>query len=173
MWYNTKVRNDPLAQAVEHLTFNQGVRGSIPRWVTTSKNRGFLSPRDFCFLLPSKASREKSDDSGNERKSDAEDAELSEGSKTSVGSQDQTVGGIDTHSGKAFRKSGENLGQTREERRDEASGAGILDNSRVISTKFVLIIIQIKNSGRQTGDNIAATGYDFIYRNAVGINGTK
>ena len=24
----------PLAQAVEHLTFNQGVRGSIPRWST-------------------------------------------------------------------------------------------------------------------------------------------
>ncbi len=25
---------DPLAQAVEHLTFNQGVPGSIPGWVT-------------------------------------------------------------------------------------------------------------------------------------------
>ena len=25
---------DPLAQAVEHLTFNQGVRRSIRRWVT-------------------------------------------------------------------------------------------------------------------------------------------
>ena len=26
---------DPLAQSVEHLTFNQGVRGSNPRWVTS------------------------------------------------------------------------------------------------------------------------------------------
>ena len=25
---------DPLAQAVEHLTFNQGVPGSIPGWIT-------------------------------------------------------------------------------------------------------------------------------------------
>ena len=25
---------DPLAQLAEHLTFNQGVRGSTPRWVT-------------------------------------------------------------------------------------------------------------------------------------------
>ena len=25
---------DPLAQLAEHLTFNQGVRGSNPRWVT-------------------------------------------------------------------------------------------------------------------------------------------
>ena len=25
---------DPLAQSVEHLTFNQGVRGSNPRWIT-------------------------------------------------------------------------------------------------------------------------------------------
>ena len=25
---------DPLAQSVEHMTFNHGVRGSIPRWVT-------------------------------------------------------------------------------------------------------------------------------------------
>lgn len=30
-------KHDPLAQAVEHLTFNQGVRGSSPRWIT--KNR--------------------------------------------------------------------------------------------------------------------------------------
>ena len=28
---------DPLAQTVEHLTFNQGVRGSNPRWVTKRK----------------------------------------------------------------------------------------------------------------------------------------
>ena len=31
----TPARFDPLAQSVEHLTFNQGVRGSSPRWVTT------------------------------------------------------------------------------------------------------------------------------------------
>ena len=42
---------DPLAQLAEHLTFNQGVRGSNPRWVTR-KNRSFLMMRDgrFCFL---------------------------------------------------------------------------------------------------------------------------
>ena len=28
---------DPLAQMAEHLTFNQGVRGSTPRWVTKTK----------------------------------------------------------------------------------------------------------------------------------------
>ena len=28
------IKRDPLAQSVEHLTFNQGVRGSIPRWIT-------------------------------------------------------------------------------------------------------------------------------------------
>ena len=27
--------DDPLAQSVEHMTFNHGVRGSIPRWITT------------------------------------------------------------------------------------------------------------------------------------------
>ena len=33
--YNIKaVKNDSLAQTVEHLTFNQGVRGSNPRWIT-------------------------------------------------------------------------------------------------------------------------------------------
>ena len=31
----TPANLDPLAQVVEHLTFNQGVRGSSPRWVTT------------------------------------------------------------------------------------------------------------------------------------------
>ena len=30
---------EPLAQSVEHLTFNQGVRGSIPRWYTTHIER--------------------------------------------------------------------------------------------------------------------------------------
>ena len=33
---------DPLAQAVEHLTFNQGVRSSILRWVT-KKSDAFAS----------------------------------------------------------------------------------------------------------------------------------
>ena len=175
MWYNIKVRNDPLAQAVEHLTFNQGVRGSIPRWVTSTQNRGFLSPRDFWFLLPSEASREKSDDSGNKRKSDAADAELSEGSKTSVGSQDQTVGGIDAHSGKTFRKSGEDLGQTREERSDEASGSSFCNGHGIFDRQSVfagIIIIHRrtndKGSGRQTGDYIAVTGSNLNYRNTVG-----
>ena len=31
---STPATNDPLAQAVEHLTFNQGVRSSNLRWVT-------------------------------------------------------------------------------------------------------------------------------------------
>ena len=32
------VANAPLAQPVEHLTFNQGVCGSIPQWSTTKKH---------------------------------------------------------------------------------------------------------------------------------------
>ena len=32
------VINDSLAQLVEHLTLNQRVRGSSPRWVTRSKS---------------------------------------------------------------------------------------------------------------------------------------
>ena len=32
--YNNKAICEPLAQSVEHLTFNQGVRGSNPRWLT-------------------------------------------------------------------------------------------------------------------------------------------
>ena len=37
MWYHILVAlkaHDPLAQTVEHLTFNQGVRSSSLRWVT-------------------------------------------------------------------------------------------------------------------------------------------
>ena len=35
LWYNSRVaKNDPLAQTVEHLTFNQGVRSSSLRRVT-------------------------------------------------------------------------------------------------------------------------------------------
>ena len=37
MWYHILVSNDPLAQTVEHLTFNQGVRSSSLRWVTKNK----------------------------------------------------------------------------------------------------------------------------------------
>ena len=40
---------DPLAQPVEHLTFNQGVRGSIPRWVTTKGIWDF--PDAFNYFL--------------------------------------------------------------------------------------------------------------------------
>ena len=32
------VEHAPLAQPVEHLTFNQGVCGSIPQWSTTKKS---------------------------------------------------------------------------------------------------------------------------------------
>ncbi len=37
--------HDSLAQSVEHLTFNQGVRGSNPRWITSlirSNSCGFF-----------------------------------------------------------------------------------------------------------------------------------
>ena len=47
---------DSLAQVVEHLTFNQGVRGSNPRRVT-KKNRltkGFVKRFFFC-ILPEKS----------------------------------------------------------------------------------------------------------------------
>ena len=42
--------NDPLAQSVEHLTFNQGVRSSSLRWVTKKARETFVS-RAFliCF----------------------------------------------------------------------------------------------------------------------------
>ena len=33
--YAKDKRDEPLAQLAEHLTFNQGVRGSNPRWFTT------------------------------------------------------------------------------------------------------------------------------------------
>ena len=53
MLYNTKVcsvknkRYDPLAQLVEHMTFNHGVPGSSPGWVTKVVER-WLNPS---FLL--------------------------------------------------------------------------------------------------------------------------
>ena len=37
---------DPLAQLAEHMTFNHGVRGSIPRWVTKKASR------KTCFFYP-------------------------------------------------------------------------------------------------------------------------
>ena len=35
--YISKSNFDSLAQPVEHVTFNHGVRGSIPRWITIEK----------------------------------------------------------------------------------------------------------------------------------------
>ena len=32
---------EPLAQSVEHMTFNHGVRGSIPRWLTKQESLTF------------------------------------------------------------------------------------------------------------------------------------
>jgi hypothetical protein len=40
---------DPLAQLAEHLTFNQGVRGSNPRWITIFSK--LQSPRRFFYFL--------------------------------------------------------------------------------------------------------------------------
>ena len=44
----------PLAQAVEHLTFNQVVRGSSPRWLTKDQEI-LVFPGLFSFLEQSKA----------------------------------------------------------------------------------------------------------------------
>ncbi len=40
LWYNVRVAkiDDPLAQKVEHMTFNHGVRSSTLRWVTNHEN---------------------------------------------------------------------------------------------------------------------------------------
>ena len=51
--------NDPLAQSVEHLTFNQGVRSSSLRWVTKKCHTPlgvwhFLFPTNTRKLSPSK-----------------------------------------------------------------------------------------------------------------------
>ena len=43
------IANDPLAQSVEHLTFNQGVRSSSLRWVTKNGLKTMFSGR-FLFL---------------------------------------------------------------------------------------------------------------------------
>ena len=39
---------DPLAQLAEHLTFNQGVRSSNLRWITTSEQASYRLLRLFC-----------------------------------------------------------------------------------------------------------------------------
>ena len=41
---------DPLAQSVEHLTFNQGVVGSSPTWVTMKKLSLSGSPEGLFFI---------------------------------------------------------------------------------------------------------------------------
>ena len=41
---------DPLAQTVEHLTFNQGVRSSSLRWVTKTKKNIDEVGVFFCFI---------------------------------------------------------------------------------------------------------------------------
>ena len=44
---------DSLAQLAEHLTFNQGVRGSNPRWIT--KTPETLSFRGFSYVYTKKS----------------------------------------------------------------------------------------------------------------------
>ena len=45
--------SDPLAQSVEHLTFNQGVRGSNPRWITKKAVRRQCGVRFFLCAIGS------------------------------------------------------------------------------------------------------------------------
>ena len=62
LWYDIKVAPfDPLAQTVEHLTFNQGVRSSSLRRVTTKRARifqKFLLFFFFCDILNSEIYKE-------------------------------------------------------------------------------------------------------------------
>ena len=44
------IANDPLAQSVEHLTFNQGVRSSSLRWVTKKALETFVSEAFLIFI---------------------------------------------------------------------------------------------------------------------------
>ena len=44
-----KITHEPLAQLAEHLTFNQGARGSNPRWLTTEKSSEPTGFEDFLF----------------------------------------------------------------------------------------------------------------------------
>ncbi len=65
MWYNhTSTANDPLAQPVEHLTFNQGVRSSNLRRVTKNAGSVKRSPH-FCG---SSGSEKSVQDAGEEKK---------------------------------------------------------------------------------------------------------
>ena len=41
---------EPLAQLVEHLTFNQGVEGSSPSWLTSLFNQSQRKLRFFCMF---------------------------------------------------------------------------------------------------------------------------
>ena len=45
---SVKKENDPLAQPAEHMTFNHGVRGSIPRWITKKITALFVGLLFFC-----------------------------------------------------------------------------------------------------------------------------
>ncbi len=47
-YYITRMRNGPLAQPVEHWTFNPGVRGSNPRRLTHPNH--FRDEVVFCYL---------------------------------------------------------------------------------------------------------------------------
>ena len=49
MAYNLNALYDSLAQLVEHLTFNQGVRSSSLRWVT--KQKLFDTPSGYQTIL--------------------------------------------------------------------------------------------------------------------------
>ena len=49
-----KIQYDPLAQLAEHLTFNQGVRGSNPRWVTLYSDKArndFFLPYRYIYIV--------------------------------------------------------------------------------------------------------------------------
>ena len=45
------INNEPLAQSVEHLTFNQGVTGSIPVWLTIYKVNEFARVAKLVYAL--------------------------------------------------------------------------------------------------------------------------
>ena len=54
-----ELRRESLAQSVEHLTFNQGVRGSNPRWFTNREESLCFLPCFFYFVgirIPEKLS---------------------------------------------------------------------------------------------------------------------
>ncbi len=52
------LKEDPLAQMVEHMTFNHGVRSSTLRWVTKQRIGTFLSVDEtFSFFVRKKKPR--------------------------------------------------------------------------------------------------------------------